>query len=156
MELLQAGLYSMPIISPSMTQISLLCRELNCGNHLCELTCHPLPCPACELLPSNVTSCPCGATPLSLLLSPDQSRTSCLDPVPTCRQSCGKKLSCSTRGLRNYFQHPYTQNITLCVLLTRTPHYLEQYFCPNLGQGGLLPSPLKLLCPPIINLHLPL
>jgi transcriptional repressor NF-X1 len=73
-------------------------KELDCGNHLCELACHPLPCPSCTLLPSRVTSCPCGATPLSLLLSADHSRMSCLDPVPTCGATCGKLLPCSTRG----------------------------------------------------------
>ncbi|CAI8001593.1 Transcriptional repressor NF-X1 [Geodia barretti] len=78
---------------------SLVCgRELNCGNHLCELSCHPAPCPPCPLLPAHVTACPCGATPLSALLSPDQSRTSCLDPVPTCNRSCGRVLPCSTKA----------------------------------------------------------
>ena len=76
----------------------ILSRELNCGNHLCELTCHPPPCPSCSLLPSQVSSCPCGAMPLSVLLSADRSRTSCLDPVPTCDSVCGKRLPCSTRG----------------------------------------------------------
>ena len=74
-------------------------RELNCGNHLCELTCHTAPCPPCPLLPSHITTCPCGAMPLSALLSPDQSRTSCLDPVPTCDRPCGKVLPCSTKGI---------------------------------------------------------
>ena len=79
--------------------IHLLCRELNCGNHRCELTCHPPPCLPCHLLPSHTTTCPCGAMPLSALLSSDQARTSCLDPIPTCSRTCGKLLPCSTKGV---------------------------------------------------------
>lgn len=39
-------------------------RQLACKNHTCTLKCHPGPCPTCPLLPSLVTTCPCGKTPL--------------------------------------------------------------------------------------------
>ena len=45
-----------------------------------------------------MTACPCGATPLSELLPGGVSRTSCLDPVPTCSKTCGRRLLCSTPG----------------------------------------------------------
>ncbi|KAL8290623.1 hypothetical protein RQP46_002881 [Phenoliferia psychrophenolica] len=62
----------------------------DCGNHLCELSCHPhtssspLPCP---FSPTATTHCPCGSTPLSILLA--TPRTSCLSPIPTCPARCG-------------------------------------------------------------------
>ena len=74
-------------------------RELDCGNHLCELQCHKGVCPSCQLLPSNVTTCPCGTTPISDLLNSEGiERVSCLDPVPLCKSICGKMLHCSTEG----------------------------------------------------------
>ena len=73
-------------------------RTLDCGNHVCELDCHEGACPSCPLLPSHVTSCPCGATPLSSLLSEGSERSSCLDPVPTCGKVCGRRLPCWSDG----------------------------------------------------------
>ena len=71
------------------------CRLYDCGHHACDRKCHahrsstPLPCP---LSPSTLTTCPCGATPLSVLLP--SPRTSCLSPVPTCARRCTKIHNC--------------------------------------------------------------
>ena len=81
--------------------ISLL-RELDCGNHLCERLCHAGPCLSCSLLPANVTHCPCGASTVDSLLSEENQRTSCLDPVPTCDSICGKRLPCSSDGTEDF------------------------------------------------------
>jgi transcriptional repressor NF-X1 len=73
-----------------------LCNKpLGCGNHTCESDCHPGPCSPCQLLPSTVTHCPCGATPISKLLPLGVNRTSCLDDVPLCDNICSKPLPCS-------------------------------------------------------------
>ena len=74
------------------------CRELDCGNHLCERLCHAGRCFSCSLLPANVTHCPCGAQTVDSLLPENSPRLSCLDPVPTCDNICGKRLSCSAPG----------------------------------------------------------
>ena len=71
-------------------------RPFDCGkpDHFCESTCHvqdPLPA-HCPLSPDVVKSCPCGRTPLEILL-PDP-RTSCSDPIPHCQDKCEKELSC--------------------------------------------------------------
>ncbi|CAI9116311.1 OLC1v1017422C1 [Oldenlandia corymbosa var. corymbosa] len=63
-------------------------KSLGCGNHLCNDLCHPGPCGECELLPSKISSCCCGKTKL------EEDRRSCLDPIPTCSQICGKRLPC--------------------------------------------------------------
>ena len=75
-----------------------LCRTLFCGNHRCEEVCHSWVCHPCPLLPENVRVCPCGKVPMSKLLPPGEERTSCLDPVPTCDNTCGRLLPCSTQG----------------------------------------------------------
>nr|XP_006818524.1 PREDICTED: transcriptional repressor NF-X1-like [Saccoglossus kowalevskii] len=71
-------------------------RQLSCNNHTCEKLCHPGPCGSCSFLPSSVTHCPCGQTPLSSLLPGGKTRTSCTDPIPTCDNICNKKLTCGT------------------------------------------------------------
>ncbi|KAK7398783.1 hypothetical protein VNO78_09956 [Psophocarpus tetragonolobus] len=63
-------------------------KKLNCRNHICTHTCHPGGCGDCELLPSLIKTCSCGKTTL------DVERHSCLDPIPTCSQVCGKSLPC--------------------------------------------------------------
>ena len=71
-------------------------RPYDCGNpdHFCESTCHvqdaaPAHCP---YSPDVVTHCPCGKTPLSILLL--DPRTSCSAPIPHCQEKCQKELSC--------------------------------------------------------------
>lgn len=68
-------------------------KLLDCGNHQCDLTCHPGSCPPCRLAPSLLTHCPCGQTPLADLLA-NQPRRSCTDPVPICDKTCGNRLLC--------------------------------------------------------------
>lgn len=84
------------VITDICTYQYLFCRILDCGNHTCERVCHDGACDSCALLPDHVTHCPCGATPLEHLLT--TSRTSCLDPIPTCNSVCEKLLPCSTAG----------------------------------------------------------
>ncbi|XP_073296690.1 NF-X1-type zinc finger protein NFXL1 [Primulina huaijiensis] len=63
-------------------------KTLNCGNHGCIENCHPGLCGECELLPDRIKACCCGKTGLK------EDRESCLDPIPTCSQVCGKILPC--------------------------------------------------------------
>ncbi|XP_050418942.1 transcriptional repressor NF-X1 [Patella vulgata] len=67
-------------------------KILACGNHRCESLCHPGDCAACPLLPDQITKCPCGKTELKELS--EETRTSCLAPVPTCDKPCKKQLKC--------------------------------------------------------------
>ncbi|XP_027340062.1 NF-X1-type zinc finger protein NFXL1-like [Abrus precatorius] len=63
-------------------------KKLSCGNHICIESCHPGSCGECDLLPSHVKTCYCGKTRLEV------ERQSCLDPIPTCSQVCGRSLPC--------------------------------------------------------------
>ncbi|KAM1938352.1 hypothetical protein FF1_015962 [Malus domestica] len=63
-------------------------KMLSCGNHSCSEVCHPGPCGDCNLMPSKIKTCHCGKTSLQ------EERQSCLDPIPTCSQLCGKSLPC--------------------------------------------------------------
>lgn len=63
-------------------------RRLGCGNHICMETCHPGNCAECDLLPTRVKTCCCGKNGL------EEERKSCLDPIPTCSQVCGRSLPC--------------------------------------------------------------
>ena len=70
-----------------------MCRhDLSCGKHKCPQPCHQGACGDCALLPKHVKTCPCGKTPIETLQS--KPRTSCIDPIPTCNQICGKRLPC--------------------------------------------------------------
>jgi len=85
-------------------------RLFDCNIHHCSKSCHPpsrSP-PPCPRSPSLVTHCPCGKHSLSpssasAFSSPNfYSRTTCLDPIPTCTSICMKPLTgcnhvCSTR-----------------------------------------------------------
>lgn len=62
-------------------------RLLQCGNHKCEKVCHAGECAPCMLSPSILSTCGCGRTPA-------KHRTSCLDPIPTCNNVCGKIMKC--------------------------------------------------------------
>uniref|UniRef100_A0A1B6CP89 PHD-type domain-containing protein n=1 Tax=Clastoptera arizonana TaxID=38151 RepID=A0A1B6CP89_9HEMI len=58
-------------------------KSLKCGYHSCKQICHKGDCGECPLtLPRQ---CPCGKT--SLLLS-------CIEDVPTCKDTCGRTLDC--------------------------------------------------------------
>ena len=76
-------------------------RTLECTNHKCQSNCHPGMCESCKLLPSAVDHCPCGKTLLVELT--DEKRESCLDPVPTCDNICGKDLPCGPEGIFSGF-----------------------------------------------------
>lgn len=69
-------------------------RTFDCGEHRCEKPCHPRDAePAhCPRSPDNVTSCPCGKTPLDEISS--QPRTSCSEPIPICNKPCASPLPC--------------------------------------------------------------
>ncbi|KAG5391747.1 hypothetical protein IGI04_021710 [Brassica rapa subsp. trilocularis] len=64
-------------------------KPLGCGNHFCSEVCHPGPCGDCDLLPGRVKTCYCGKTRLE-----EQTRQSCLDPIPSCSNICSKLLPC--------------------------------------------------------------
>ena len=67
-------------------------NKLTCGNHVCCEICHPGSCGECDLMPSRVKTCYCGKTSLQ------EERQSCLDPIPTCSQKCGKPLPCGVHN----------------------------------------------------------
>lgn len=69
-------------------------RDLDCGVHSCEKTCHvqDLEPAHCPLSPDVITSCPCGKHSVSEILG--HERASCEDPIPTCRDQCEKTLLC--------------------------------------------------------------
>lgn len=72
-----------------------ICKRLmDCGAHQCEKACHPQDreVPHCPRSPDVVSHCLCGKTPLSEIS--EQPRTSCTDPIPNCKESCAKRLSC--------------------------------------------------------------
>ncbi|XP_004512772.1 NF-X1-type zinc finger protein NFXL1 [Cicer arietinum] len=70
-------------------------KELGCGNHICSEVCHPGSCGECEFLPSRVKTCCCGKTRL------EEERHSCMDPIPTCSQVCGKLLHCGIHACKD-------------------------------------------------------
>ncbi|XP_074572574.1 NF-X1-type zinc finger protein NFXL1-like [Curcuma longa] len=61
---------------------------LSCGNHFCREKCHPGSCGECELQPDRIKSCHCGKNKL------EYERKSCLDPIPTCSETCERVLPC--------------------------------------------------------------
>ncbi|KAL8620508.1 hypothetical protein ACOMHN_029544 [Nucella lapillus] len=67
-------------------------KNLTCDNHVCEDVCHPGDCGLCPLTPQLVMHCCCGQTPLADL--DVASRTSCLDPTPTCPKVCSRPMLC--------------------------------------------------------------
>ncbi|XP_063897645.1 protein shuttle craft [Helicoverpa armigera] len=72
-------------------------RVLACGAHVCRAKCHAPPCPACQLLPKHVKTCPCGNTQLA-----KDSRKSCTDPIPLCGNICAKPLNCGPAGDKHF------------------------------------------------------
>lgn len=64
-------------------------RSFDCGVHSCSKPCHARDAeqPVCPSSPSLVTTCPCGAQPVT-------SRSSCQDPIPTCNNICSKVSIC--------------------------------------------------------------
>jgi transcriptional repressor NF-X1 len=71
-------------------------RNLTCGFHKCQATCHAGECQPCSLTPSKLTHCPCAKTPMrELLLSKRIIRTSCNDPVPCCDKKCERIRACN-------------------------------------------------------------
>uniref|UniRef100_A0A915PH42 R3H domain-containing protein n=1 Tax=Setaria digitata TaxID=48799 RepID=A0A915PH42_9BILA len=67
-----------------------------CDIHKCELRCHDKhgksDCGLCSLSPKKREYCPCGRTRIADIL--EVVRTSCTDPIPTCKNVCSKVLTC--------------------------------------------------------------
>ncbi|KAI8618855.1 hypothetical protein BC830DRAFT_881728 [Chytriomyces sp. MP71] len=67
--------------------------EFPCGVHSCENGCHEHDITAlCPSDPSNVESCPCGATTIEELLG--KQRKNCEEQIPVCDNTCAKLLKC--------------------------------------------------------------
>ncbi|ANZ76155.1 BA75_02045T0 [Komagataella pastoris] len=66
---------------------------LDCGIHKHEAPCHPLTPTShvCPKSPAVVKTCPCGKKQLG------ESRSTCLDPIPSCDETCDKLLPCGDR-----------------------------------------------------------
>ena len=84
-------------------------NKLSCGNHVCIETCHPGSCGECDLLPSQIETCCCGKTRLE-----EEERQSCLDPIPTCSQVCGKPLPC---GMHHCKEPCHAGDCSPCLVL---------------------------------------
>lgn len=72
-----------------------------CGIHRCTMSCHlhgDSGCGPCPYSPERITHCPCGQSSLKVL---GLERISCLDPIPTCKNVCGKVLECGSDGKRH-------------------------------------------------------
>ncbi|XP_004503254.1 NF-X1-type zinc finger protein NFXL1-like [Cicer arietinum] len=83
-------------------------NKLGCGNHICTETCHLGSCAECDLLPTRVKTCCCGKVSL------EGERHSCLDPIPTCSQVCGKSLPC---GMHRCKQKCHVGDCSPCLVL---------------------------------------
>jgi transcriptional repressor NF-X1 len=98
------GLSSSTLFSSRLLKFECKHRPFDCAIHFCSKQCHPpspRP-PPCPRSPSLVSHCPCGKQELSpsntSSFPPNTllSRTSCLDPIPTCFSTCMKSLeTCS-------------------------------------------------------------
>uniref|UniRef100_A0A8R1Y3S1 R3H domain-containing protein n=1 Tax=Onchocerca volvulus TaxID=6282 RepID=A0A8R1Y3S1_ONCVO len=70
-----------------------------CNIHKCELRCHDKygrdDCGLCSLSPQKREYCPCGRTLIVEVRK--EVRTSCTDPIPTCKNVCGKVLPCGPK-----------------------------------------------------------
>ncbi|XP_058618505.1 NF-X1-type zinc finger protein NFXL1 isoform X2 [Onychostoma macrolepis] len=72
-----------PCASPEWHCDQVCGRPLSCGNHTCERVCHAGVCGECPRAGNR--SCSCGKT---------KSVLPCTVDVPTCGDTCGKKLDC--------------------------------------------------------------
>ncbi|XP_055592893.1 protein shuttle craft [Uranotaenia lowii] len=107
-------------------------NELDCKNHRCSKICHPAPCEGCVLSPEIITSCPCGKQAVV-----KGERTSCLDPIPVCKGTCGKQLPCGNPGSRHVCNGKcHTGECPPCnkttVVKCRCGHMDQQMKCKNL------------------------
>ncbi|KAL2079385.1 hypothetical protein ACEWY4_025129 [Coilia grayii] len=72
-----------PCASPRWQCDQVCGAPLRCGNHVCERVCHSGVCGECPR--SGNRSCPCGKSKCAL---------PCTADVPTCGDTCGKRLEC--------------------------------------------------------------
>lgn len=63
-----------------------------CGKHYCEMLCHDGPCGECLTGVDKVKTCACGK--VDITEEQRKARTSCLDPLPSCGDVCGRQLGC--------------------------------------------------------------
>ncbi|KAH1026829.1 protein shuttle craft [Dendroctonus ponderosae] len=63
-------------------------KLLPCGNHYCPASCHSGPCGLCPTDVDLIKFCHCGKTELQT------ARLSCLDSIPCCANTCGKRFIC--------------------------------------------------------------
>ncbi|KAL7419049.1 FKBP12-associated protein [Cryptotrichosporon argae] len=63
-------------------------------SHACPLTCHPGPCPPCQV--ALITPCPSHHTPLNVKCALASASDAALRPL--CDETCGRQLTCGTRG----------------------------------------------------------
>ncbi|VDK83596.1 unnamed protein product [Litomosoides sigmodontis] len=99
-----------------------------CNVHKCELRCHDKhgrdDCGLCSLSPEKKKYCPCGRMLIADLEK--KARTSCTDPVPTCKNVCGKVLSCGSE-----VENPYLCPRRCKKLKTCKNHRCRDMCCIN-------------------------
>ncbi|VEU23763.1 DEKNAAC105033 [Brettanomyces naardenensis] len=111
---------------------------LDCGIHRCPLSCHPTSSTShtCPRSPSALAYCPCGKSKILDLQS--EPRTSCLDPVPTCGQVCGKRLPCGHKCYWQCHEGPCAPCYSYVDVSCRCAHTTYSVACA-LAQEGYQP-----------------
>lgn len=76
-----------------------VCDKVSKGNYDCDVHSYTLECDKrtpdtfkCPFRPRPEETCPCGKSKVIDLLN--HPRSSCSEPIPTCKQVCGRKLKC--------------------------------------------------------------
>lgn len=79
-------------------------KMLLCGNHKCDLGCHPGTCMECPYKPNIPLACPCGRSSIPAEMNP--GRLACTDEFTNrrCELVCSKKLE--GNGCRHYCPLP--------------------------------------------------
>ena len=121
--------------------------ELDCGLHTCTETCHRGGSSdhTCMLVPSRVSTCPCGKMLLAQLGS---KRRLCTDPIATCESICGKLLPCDgERRTGHRCPKPcHTGPCAPCTERVQVPcrcgSSATKIACLELGEGGSAVQPV--------------
>ena len=114
-------------------------KGLECEAHCCDKICHSGDCGECALLPSKITTCPCGKMKLEVLAS--ITREKCTDPIDICGMPCGKLLPCGIHNCKSTCHvgpcPPCKEPVNQCCRCGSTKRKIECYFV-NYSDENLL------------------
>lgn len=74
-------------------------RILSCGNHYCKLICHEGDCEKCKTEVRPKEKCYCQRHSVERLLG--RLRENCLEEIPSCNTTCGRRLPCGHSCILN-------------------------------------------------------